>query len=88
MSDLEQQLEEFGAAALRVADERNEYSRRARAAEARVKMLEEALAPFAVVAEWLRADLPDHFDAGEVATFTLGDCRRARAALAKEEGGK
>lgn len=37
MSNLEQQLEEFGAAALRVADERNEYKRRAIAADAEAR---------------------------------------------------
>lgn len=88
MSTLEEQLDEFGAAALRVADERNEFKRRADAAEARVKVLEKELEPFAKEAERYEPDEGDDDQIAWASDFTIGLLRRARAALASKEDGK
>ena len=59
------------------------------AAEARVKVLEEALRPFAKEAEQYDPDEGDGGQSAWASYFTIGSLRIARAALAsKEEGGR
>lgn len=66
---------------------------RADAAEARVSLLEEVLAPFAADASEIAPAIPDAtglsyegFPNLGLAEFTIADLRRARAALGKEAG--
>ena len=58
-----------------------EMNRKIEGLEAEIERLREVLLPFAVVAKYVNKHNPDAPDNDEIGGITIGDCRRALAAL-------